>query len=220
MSLPSLSLDPAGPVAETVEDLWWLMFWLGAAVFVVFLVLLARGAVRPGVPAADDGLPPAGGDETPVVRRWVLLGGVLMPFAVLVVVLGATLATMRATPSADQVSADESVVVEVVGHQWWYEVRYPGRDVTTRNELHLPLDTPIVLRVTSADVIHSFWVPELGGKIDMLPEDVNTLVVEASEPGTFQSRCAEFCGLHHTTMKLEVVAEDEDAFARWLEEQR
>ena len=88
------------------------------------------------------------------------------------------------------------------------------------NELHLPVGRPVNLQLTSADVIHSFWVPALAGKLDMLPDHTNTLVLEADEPGVHQSRCAEFCGLEHTKMVLTVVAEPEDRFAAWVAERR
>lgn len=203
------SIDPRGPVAETINDLWWLMLGLGVAVFVLFMVLLARGLVRPaGAAEADEGAR---------TRRWLVGGGLLMPIVVLVVVFAGTVYAMRAMPTPG--GADDELVVEVVGHQWWYEVRYPQHDVTARDEMHVPVGRPFVLRLTSVDVIHSFWVPEFGPKMDMLPEDVNVLVLEADEPGTYHARCAEFCGLHHADMHMVVVAEPEDRFAAWLAQQ-
>jgi cytochrome c oxidase subunit 2 len=209
------SFDPQGPAAASMADLWWLMLWLGAAVFVVFLVLLAVGLLRRGRAHEDeDGGPPP--DQDPVLtRRWLVAGGVVMPTAVLLVVFGATLRSMQAVPM--EAPAD-ALVVEVVGHQWWWEVTYPDTGVTVRNELHLPVGRPVALQMTSADVIHSLWVPALGGKMDLLPDGTNTLVLEADEPGVHHTQCAEFCGLHHTQMKLLVVAEPPDAFAAWLED--
>jgi cytochrome c oxidase subunit 2 len=110
----------------------------------------------------------------------------------------------------------EALVVEVVGHQWWWEVRYPDEGVATANEVHIPVGRPVTLRLTAGDVIHSFWVPRLGGKIDMLPDGINTLVLEADEPGEHHSRCAEFCGLGHAHMALTVVAEAEERFSSWV----
>jgi cytochrome c oxidase subunit II len=205
------SLEPAGPVAEDMEWLWWLMFWVGTAVFVLFLVLLLAGLVTKARTEP--------GDDRRSVRRWIVLGGVVLPTLVLAVVLGATLAVMRATPTPGDAAAQEATVVEVTGHRWWYEVHYPEADVTVRDELHLPVGSPVLVRVTSSDVIHSFWVPELGGKIDMLPDDVNEMVLVADRAGVFTARCAEFCGLHHTDMKLRVVAESEERFSEWVAEQ-
>jgi cytochrome c oxidase subunit 2 len=114
----------------------------------------------------------------------------------------------------------EALVIEVVGHQFWWEVRYPEQGVTVRDELHLPVGRPVNLQLTSADVIHSFWVPELAGKLDLLPDRTNTLVLEADQPGVHTSRCAEYCGLEHTRMVLTVVAESEERFAAWVTERR
>lgn len=187
-----------------MADLWWLMLALGAAVFAVFAVLLAVGLLRrPADPER------AGGRSD----RWILGWGVLGPLVILAVVFGATIAAMRGVPG--EAPAD-ALVIEIVGHRWWYEVRYPDEGVTTNNELHLPVSRPVALRLTSADVIHSFWVPELGGKMDMLPDGVNTLVLQADEPGEHVSRCAEFCGLEHADMRLAVVAEPAASFDSWI----
>lgn len=200
------SLDPQGPVAEAIADLWWLMLALGVAVFAVFAVLLALALVR-----RSGSAPPP--DERRH-QRWLLGWGVIGPTVVITVVFVATLVAMRTIPRDAPPGA---LVIEVTGHQFWYEVRYPEQQVTTRNELHLPVGRPVALRLTSADVIHSFWVPPLAGKTDMLPDGVNTMVVQADEPGEHQSRCAEFCGLYHADMQLTVVAEPTAAFDAWVE---
>jgi cytochrome c oxidase subunit 2 len=136
---------------------------------------------------------------------------------ILLVVFGATVQAMRSVPTT---ASPDALVIEVVGHQFWWEVRYPDVGVTVTNELHLPVGRPVNLQLTSADVIHSFWVPALAGKLDLLPDHPNTLVLEADEAGVHRSRCAEFCGLEHTKMVLTVVAEPEDRFASWLAERR
>jgi cytochrome c oxidase subunit 2 len=200
------SLDPRGPAAETIADLWWLMLGLGIAVFVIFTVVLAIGLVRR-----------PRGDERRAGNRMILTGGVVLPVVVLVVVFGATVAAMRELPDDPP---DDALVIEVTGHQWWFEVTYPDLGVTTVDELHLPVGEPVALHLTSADVIHSFWVPELGGKLDMLPEDTNVLVLQADEPGEYGAPCAEFCGLEHARMRVHVVAESPEAFDAWIEEQR
>lgn len=204
------SLDPQGPVAEAMADLWWLMLGLGVAVFVVFAVLLVIGLFRR--PAEHEGL-----DAQPRVGRWIVGGGVVMPLIVLSVVFGATVYAMRAVPTT---APPDALVVEIVGHQWWYEVSYPDEGVATVNELHIPVGRPVALQLTSADVIHSFWVPALGGKMDLLPDGTNTLVLQADEPGEHRAQCAEFCGLEHAEMHLLVVAEPPDAFASWVAAQQ
>jgi cytochrome c oxidase subunit II len=142
---------------------------------------------------------------------------VVVPLVILLVVFGATVRAMRFVPTS---APPEALVIEVVGHQFWWEVRYPEQGVTVRDELHLPVGRRINLQLTSADVIHSFWVPELAGKIDLLPDGTNTLVLEADQPGVHTSRCAEFCGLEHTRMVMTVVAESEERFAAWVAERR
>lgn len=140
-----------------------------------------------------------------------------MPIIVLVIVLGATVIAMRDVRTD---APSGALVVEIVGHQWWWEIHYPDEGITTANDLHIPVGRPIALRLTSTDVIHSFWVPRLAGKIDLLPEGVNTLVLEADEPGEHRSECAEFCGLQHAQMGLVVVAESADRFASWVSDQQ
>jgi cytochrome c oxidase subunit 2 len=205
------SLDPRGPSAQVIADVWWLMLGLGVAVFLLFAVLLAVGLFRRRPVAPDREA------AQPSERRWLLGGGVLLPLVVLVIVFGATVAAMRALPSDEPPGA---LVVEVTGHQWWFEVVYPAQGVTVVDELHLPVGQPVLLRLTSADVIHSFWVPELGGKLDMLPDGVNTLQLQADEAGEWGAQCAEFCGLEHATMRINVVAESPEAFATWVQEQQ
>jgi cytochrome c oxidase subunit 2 len=206
------SLDPQGPVAEAMADLWWLMLGLGVAVFAVFAALLVVGLFRRG--SATESEP--SGQTRNLVRRWIVGGGVVMPVVVLTVVFGATVSAMRFVPST---APPEALVVEVVGHMFWWEVHYPEQGVTTANELRIPVGRPINLQLTSADVIHSFWVPALGGKIDMLPDGVNTLVLQADEPGEHVNRCAEFCGIQHANMAMLVIAQEPEEFERWLAEQ-
>jgi cytochrome c oxidase subunit II len=207
------SLDPQGPVAETIADLWWLMLGLGVAVFVAFGVLLVVGLFRRR-PAAEQ----ESGRQAPKrFSRWIVGGGVVLPLIILVVVFGATVQAMRDVPDS---APSGALVVEVIGHQWWWEVRYPAEGITTTNELHLPVGRPVALRLTSADVIHSFWVPALAGKMDLLPDDVNTLVLQADEPGEHLSHCAEFCGLRHADMRMIVVAEPAERFTSWVADQQ
>jgi cytochrome c oxidase subunit II len=206
-------LDPQGPVSQAMADLWWLMLGLGGAVFVAVVVVLALGLFRRR---------PAAGQETGRERpkqfgRWFVVGGVVAPLLILTIVFGATVRAMRLLPTT---TPPEALVIEVVGHRFWWEVRYPDAGVAVTNELHLPVGRPVNLQLTSADVIHSFWVPALAGKLDLLPDHPNTLVLEAAQPGVHRSRCAEFCGLEHTTMLLTVVAEPEDRFVSWLAERR
>jgi cytochrome c oxidase subunit 2 len=120
-------------------------------------------------------------------------------------------------------SPDGALRVDVIGHQWWWEFRYPDLGVVTANELHVPVGDeprPTFLALQSADVIHSFWVPPLAGKIDLIPNRVNHLWIEPHDPGVYLGQCAEFCGTQHALMRLRVVAEPQDAFERWVAGQR
>lgn len=202
------SLDPAGPVAREMAVLWWWMLGLGTVAFLVFAVLLGLALWRrrsPDEPVADD----------PSARGWLIGAGVVQPLVLITIVFALTLVAMRAIPD----EAPDGLAIEVTGHQWWYEVRYPDAGVVTANEVHIPAGEPVELRLTSADVIHSFWVPALAGKIDLLPDGVNTLVLQADQPGTYLGDCAEFCGLQHTLMQIRVIAHDEEGFERWVDEQ-
>lgn len=114
----------------------------------------------------------------------------------------------------------EALKVEVVGHQWWWEIRYPDLGVRTANELHLPVGRPVSLALTSADVIHSFWVPQLGGKRDLIPGKVNHLVFTVAGPGEYPGQCAEFCGVSHANMRLLVVAQAPAEFEAWAARQK
>ncbi|HEX2048630.1 MAG TPA: cytochrome c oxidase subunit II [Acidimicrobiales bacterium] len=203
------ALDPEGPVAESAAGLWWLMLALGAGVFVIFAVFLGVGLFR----ARPGDAPEAGPQPPDRFGPWLVGGGVALPLVVIAIVFAATVHAMRDVPTRAPAGA---LVVEVVGHQWWWEVRYPAEGITTANEMHIPVGRSVALQLTSADVIHSFWVPALGGKLDLLPDKVNTLVLEADEPGRHLNRCAEFCGLQHTLMGMDVVAERPDAFAAWV----
>ena len=204
------TLDPEGPGAAAAAELWWLMLALGVAVFVLFAVLLGVGLARRH---RGSGSSP---DDGPSVARWIVGGGVVLPLVVVAVVLVATLQAMRAMPAA----SSDALVVEVVGHQFGYEVTYPAEGVTVGDELHLPVGRPVEFRLTSTDVIHSFWVPALGGKMDMLPDGVNTLVLQADVAGEHHVQCAEFCGLYHADMTMTVVAEPEADFDAWIDDQR
>ena len=200
-------------MAESAADLWWLMLALGVAVFVVFAVFLAVGLFR----ARPGDAPEAGPQPQERFGPWLVGGGVALPLVVIAIVFAATVHAMRDVPTTAPPGA---LVVEIVGHQWWWEVRYPAEGVMTANEMHIPVGRPVALQLTSADVIHSFWVPALGGKLDLLPDKTNTLVLEADVPGRHLNRCAEFCGLQHTLMGMDVVAEPPEAFASWIAAQQ
>jgi cytochrome c oxidase subunit 2 len=118
----------------------------------------------------------------------------------------------------------DALHIEVIGHQWWWEVHYadpvPSQRVITANEIHIPVGRPIVLQLTSHDVIHNFWAPNLHGKRDLIPGHITSIALQADKPGAYRGQCAEFCGYQHTYMAFLILAEPAEQFAAWLERQR
>jgi cytochrome c oxidase subunit 2 len=210
--IPS-ALDPQGPAAANIANLWWLLFWLGTAVFVIvtalllFIVFTHR---RPGEMMAPD-------LRAPEHRTWIWWGGVIFPAIILSLTL---FFTLRSHIALAYPPTPPALTIEVIGHMWWWEVRYPDHEVTTANEIYIPAGQPVNIRLTTNDVIHSFWVPELNGKIDMIPGKTNTLWLQAAEPGIYRGLCTEFCGLQHAKMQYLVIAVPPNAFAQWVEAQR
>jgi cytochrome c oxidase subunit II len=209
MSAAPSSLDPAGPGAQDIATLWWILLAGGTAVFVLVVVLFVVPLLRR---RRDEG---ADRDDVPAGKatRWIVWLGIVLPTVVLTGVLVVTVLTMR---SVSRAAPEGSVQIEVTGYQFWWSANYPEHGVTVANELHIPVGEPVELRLTSADVIHSLWVPELHGKLDLLPETINTLVLEADEAGIYGGECAEFCGLQHANMGFLVVAQPRDEFDAWL----
>lgn len=205
-------LTPAGPTAQQIEWLWQLMLVLGTVTFVIFMVPLLAGLRRHRRSASAEGVP--GAPDRPVSRLWLEGGGVALPLVVIGAVMVITVVVMGRI-SAEPV---DPVVVDMTAHQWWWEVSYPDTGIVLEDRVVIPVGRPVELRLTSADVIHSFWVPPLGGKMDALPDGVNTLVIEASEPGEYRGQCAEFCGLRHARMVIFVEALPEAEFAAWRDE--
>lgn len=191
------TLDPAGPYAARIADLAWLMTGMSIVIVVLVAGILAVAIIRRSRPAlwrqgriSDSAL--------------IVGGGILLPALVLPLLWAVTLRDMRAL--ADPPSSP-AVTIEITAHQWWYEVHYPGHGRTLRDELFIPSGQVVLLRVTSADVIHSLWIPRLTAKIDMIPGRTNQIWLEATEPGSYLVLCAEFCGLWHARMQMRVTAE-------------
>ena len=154
----------------------------------------------------------AGGPGKANSGLWIGWLGLAMPSVILTVLLGYVL--MLGERSIARPATDV-VVVEATGHQWYWTFRQPGAlgAIATRDVLHIPAGRPVDVRIASADVIHSFWVPRLGGKMDAIPGLLNTLRIEASAPGLFEGQCAEFCGLHHSSNRFRVMAHDAEGWA-------
>jgi cytochrome c oxidase subunit 2 len=205
------ALHPAGPAAAHIAWLWWAMFWAFTAVFVLVLVLLlwaiARRPLRSAVSDRSDSiLPPLGRDG------FIIAGGIVLPMAILT-----PLFVLSLNVSAALNRKPEALTIRVVGHMWWWEVRYPDRGIVTANEIHIPAGRPVRLEMTSADVIHSFWVPRLHGKRDLIPGLQTSFWIQANEPGVYRGQCAEYCGTQHANMAFHVIALPQDEFDAWLQ---
>ena len=169
------------------------------------------------IATADPALRGEAASDERVRGRLVWIGGVVGPAVILLVLL---LASSMVGRSVAHVERDGELVIDVVGHMFWWEVHYPDLDITTANEIHVPVDQPVRLRLTTRDVIHSFWIPRLHGKIDMIPGTENWLTFEATETGRFRGQCAEFCGIAHAQMVAFVEVRDADDFDAWVAQQR
>ncbi len=200
---PSI-LDAQGPGSRRIEGLWWLMLWISVVVFAVVVLLLGMALIR--TRWRTEGEPGWG-------EPFIVVAGVIVPSLILGGVFVISLRDLNALTAGGN---DARLTIEVVGHDWWWEARYPGEAVTA-NEIHIPVGEPVRFRVSTADVIHSFWVPQLGPKIDMIPGRENVTWLEADRPGRYRGQCAEFCGLQHANMAFFVVAEPPGRFQAWLE---
>ena len=141
----------------------------------------------------------------------------LAPAVILVFVAVPTVRTIFATAGD---APPDALKVEVIGHQWWWEYRYPDLGIVAANEMHVPLSRPVQVSITSADVIHSFWAPALGGKRDAIPGQINRIAFRADSVGDYSGQCAEFCGASHANMRLRVLVDDAAAFEAWVGRQR
>ena len=216
-------LNPAGPQAARISRLWWLMLYVCTAVFIVViisvLVALYRASKKRTAVSDAVHLTPEPRAERRMTR--VVTGAVLLTVIILFVFLIASFRTGRATYALADPSA---MVIKVTGHQWWWEVEYedqlPSNIFKTANEIHIPVGRPVQLLMTSSDVIHSFWAPNLDGKKDLLPGHVTSIWLKADHEGEFWGQCAEFCGHQHAHMRFVVIADSPDKFDAWLVAQR
>jgi cytochrome c oxidase subunit 2 len=203
-------VEPASKQSHDIALLWWWMLGAGSIVFFGAVALLWMGYLRRGT----RGLPFFGNRES-VAEGMVLMFGIAIPVVVLVTLFGVSNIYMIGETAPPRPSTTR-MEIHVIGHQWWWEVRYPGTDVVTANEIHIPTHTRVDVLATTDDVIHSFWVPELNRKIDMIPGMHNRILLDAGRIGEFRGQCAEYCGFQHANMSFEVFAQRPAAFRAWL----
>jgi cytochrome c oxidase subunit 2 len=204
------TLHPQSPQAHDITTLWWGMLVVATVVFlgaVALLVLSYFARDREGVPII--------GNREGLNLGMVVTFGIAIPMVVLVSLF--VVANFVVLPRTDApAAATTPLTVQVVGKQWFWEVRYPSNGAVTANEIHIPVRTRVNVVATTADVIHSFWVPELNRKIDMIPGRNNRVLLYASRPGRYRGQCAEYCGTQHAHMSLYVYADPPARFRAWL----
>src|SRR5437762_5162787 len=233
------TFNPASPSAESIRSLFILVLSITGAIFIVFEGVLLYSIIRfrPSRPASggrdqeagasEAGEPPQVYGSMPIEIAWTVAP--LLIVFLLALILTRTEHDVRLTPPEPR-PGDHALFVTVIGHQWWWEYlydKYDGRDVgfITANELHVPaseedLSRPVYLTLKSADVCHSFWVPRLAGKTDLIPGRTNQMWFQTREQGLFLGQCAEYCGTQHAHMLLRVVVDSPPDFESWLDNQK
>ena len=216
MNWPGSIFDTAGTQAERIATLAWFIIAMSAVTYVLVLTTTAIAIRRARARRASDEM----ADTRPETERRLTRKGGIATAATTVLLLIFVAATARTGRAiAWPIGSEQPITVEVTGHQWWWQFRYrdtvPSNWLTTSNELHIPVGRPVRVILLSNDVIHSFWVPELHGKQDLIPGHRNTTWLRADRSGVWKARCAEFCGIQHAKMAFDVVAESPAQFNQW-----
>jgi cytochrome c oxidase subunit 2 len=207
---PLTTFDPAGPFSEKIDGLFWLVFWIATAIFVLveagvlITVLLFRD--REGAKEAKQ---LHGSPKLEVL--WTVIPALILA--------GISVPTVSGVFDLTECGSD-AIEVEVTGHQWWFEYHYSEADIDTANVMVIPVGQEVCARMTSDDVLHNFWIPALNGKRYLVPGQTTELRLQADEPGEYWGHCAEFCGLSHSLMRARVVAMEPGDYEAWLTEQQ
>jgi cytochrome c oxidase subunit 2 len=213
------SLHPAGPFSHHIEWLYWVIFWIVTAAFVLTIVAFARASART-YSRSEDMLPIIRDEAGDRKAAWAVGTAITVTVLTLFVVLFLSVITGKKVAG---MSSSNPVTIQIIGHQWWWEITYPNpqadQTVVTANEIHVPVGKPVVILTNSADVIHSFWAPSVHGKRDLIPGYSSAFWIQVDQPGTYPGRCAEFCGLQHAHMGFSIIAEDEATFEAWKQGQ-
>lgn len=210
------ALDPAGPQARELLDLFWIFAAVLGTIWVLVMIAVALSLRRRPDPLDD----PLAFDPARHRRyKAIVVGLSVLTGAIVLCLTALSYFTQRDLFRVEE----EAVTIRVTGHQWWWELRYeepdPSRTFTTANEIHIPVGRPVKVKLNSSDVIHSFWVPNLMGKQDLIPGQVNDIRFVAERPGVYRGQCAEYCGIQHAHMAMLVIAESSEEFERWREDQ-
>jgi len=216
------ALDPKGPRADAVAKLHWSLVTVAAVVYVIVISALIyalwRGSRRELPDQAHIHR------ETPEQADTMKRGVVIAVAITAVVMLSFVFTSVSVGSSVARVDGNKPLRIDVVGHQWWWEVKYPDADphnnFETANEIHVPVGRPVLIKMTAQDVIHSFWAPNIGGKKDLIPGHETVTWFRADSAGVYRGQCAEFCGHEHAKMAFFIVAEPRLEFESWLQKQR
>ncbi len=216
-------VDTSGREAGGIATLWWFFLGLLTAIFVIVLAATAVPLFRRHRGINQEPLEQTHRPSEATERRLTKIVGTASGISLLILFALIITSVLTGKAVSEPASKANSMVIEVTGIQWWWQIRYPNDDasrvVVTANEIHIPVGRPVMIRGSSLDVIHSFWVPGLQGKRDLIPSRVTTEWLQADRPGRFRGQCAEFCGLQHAHMALWVVAESPDQFQAWMNRQ-
>jgi cytochrome c oxidase subunit 2 len=214
---PQSTLYANGPASARIAQVEWWMLIVFLAISAFMWILLTWAVLRRRGTLAEHAPVDIGGGQ-----GWVAWGGLAFPFVVLCAFFILGLKLMASFPVHDSNHANLHPEILIIGHQWWWEVQYlaaPPERFTTANEIHIPVGRPVDIELRSNDVIHSFWVPTLHGKVDLIPAHPNFIRIEADQPGVYQGACAEYCGAQHAHMRLLVVAQTLDEYQAWVQGQ-
>jgi cytochrome c oxidase subunit 2 len=216
---PTNIFAPVSTPAKSIFGLSLFVLAVTAAIFVVVFALLTYSVVKFRRKTNDDGRePPQVYGSNQVELAWTVIP--------VLIVVALFMATARVIADVQKTGRpDNAIEVIVIGHQFWWEYRYPGLNVVTANELHVPVSnpndpTPTFIKLLSADTDHSFWVPRLAGKTDLIPNHPNSMWIDPHETGIYLGQCAQYCGTQHAKMLLRVYVQPRDDFDRWIQEQR
>ncbi len=208
-----------GPAAQRIAGLSWLMTILFLVVTLVMWGLIAWAAKKRRGTLEEHAPVDIGGGQ-----GWIAIGGLAIPLIILSVIFVLGLGLLSEFPIHGPHHHAMKPDIVITGHQWWWEVQYlndnPDKEFTTANEIHIPTRQAINIQLESQDVMHSFWIPALHGKVDLIPGHSNFVRIEAGQPGNFAGQCAEYCGAQHARMRLLVVAQEPEEYAAWLNQQR
>lgn len=219
-SAPMYYLKTFGPKGDITASLTWGLLAIAAGVSVLMSVLVIVAMFRNGRSSMATPGSPLPIAHPPGGHRWIYLGLALTTLVLIALVIW----TMDVLAEIDEPAGEPAFTIEVTGQQWWWEARYvdpddPSRSFVTANELHIPVGEPVRITLASRDVIHSFWVPALAGKTDVIPGQTNETWLQADREGVYRGQCAEYCGLQHAHMALRIFADAPEAFQAWWDHQ-